>query len=228
MLLVVGASPYARYVDHDYAAPGAGAQLVGIAVFLASWLLMSTAMMLPTTAHLLRDFELTVRRRPERRGLRTLVIAGFLATWIATGYVFRTADLGVHVGVESWGWLQERPQLLSAAVLVSAGLFQFSALKHRCLMACRSPRSFIYRHWHGRNARAEAVRIGIAYGLSCVGCCWALMLVMFAVGTASLVWMLALATVMALEKNTRHGAAMSRPIGVGLIAIGVATALGAL
>ena len=225
VLLAVGASPYAQYVHHDYAPENAGAQVAALALFLGSWLLMSIAMMLPTTTRLLHDFRLTVGGRADRRGLQWLLVAGFLATWIVTGYVFRAADLGVHAMVDSWGWLQEQRQLLAAAVLVGAGLFQFSSLKHRCLTACRSPRSFVYRHWHGRNARVEALRVGFAYGVSCVGCCWALMLLLFAVGMANIAWMLALAAVMALEKNSRRGATLSRPIGVGLIVLGITTAL---
>jgi predicted metal-binding membrane protein len=225
VLVAVGVSPYAQYVDHDYAPQSAAAQVAALALFLGGWLLMSIAMMLPTTTRLLHAFGRTVGRRQDRRMLQSLLIAGFLATWLATGYVFRSGDLGVHATVDSWGWLRERPQLLGAAVLVLAGLFQFSSLKHRCLTACRSPRSFVYRHWHGRNARVEALRIGFAYGVSCVGCCWALMLVLFAVGMANLAWMLALAAVMALEKNTRRGAALARPVGVGLIALGITAAL---
>lgn len=181
--------------------------------------------MLPTATRLLRDFAVTVRRRPERLRLQGLVVAGFLATWLATGYLFRILDIIVHAVVESAGLLEQRPELLGATVLVAAGLFQFSSLQHRCLTACRSPRSFIYRNWRGGDPHADALRIGLVYGASCVGCCWALMLVMFAVGTANLGWMLGLATVMAVEKNTRWGVTLARPVGAGLIVAGVVTVL---
>jgi predicted metal-binding membrane protein len=222
VLLVWGASPYAGYLHHD-GATGGGAveQASSLALFLGGWLLMSTAMMLPTATRLLRDFARIVRRRPERRLMQAFVVAGFLATWLATGYVFRVADVAVHLLVGSVAWLQQRPDLLGAGVLVAAGLFQFSALHHRCLTACRSPRSFIYRHWRGGDARADALRIGLAYGASCVGCCWALMLLMFAVGTANVAWMLGLAAVMAVEKNVRWGVRLARPAGAGLAAAGV-------
>jgi predicted metal-binding membrane protein len=219
-LLVWGASPYGRYLRHDQAASAAT-----LALFLAGWLLMSAAMMLPTATRLLRDFGAVVRRRPERGRLQALVVAGFLATWLAAGYAFRALDLGVHALVSALAWLQARPQLIGGGVLVAAGLFQFSPLKHRCLTACRSPRSFVYRHWSGRRPRADAFRVGVAYGASCVGCCWALMLVMFALGTVNLALMLALAALMAIEKTAPGGAALSRPAGIALIAAGVASVL---
>jgi predicted metal-binding membrane protein len=226
VLLAWGASPYAGYLRHDQAIDGSAVeQGSSLALFLGGWLFMSTAMMLPTATRLLHDFALTVRRRPERRRLQAIVVAGFLATWLATGYVFRAVDIGVHLLVGSVAWLEQRPELLGAGVLVGAGLFQFSGLHHRCLTACRSPRSFIYRHWGRGDARADALRIGLAYGASCVGCCWALMLLMFAVGTANVAWMLGLATVMAVEKNVRGGARLARPVGAGLAAAGILTVI---
>jgi predicted metal-binding membrane protein len=224
-LLAWGASPYGGYLQHDYQPYGAADQAVAFGLFLGGWLLMSVAMMLPTATRLLRDFSLTVRLRPQRRRLQTIVATGFLATWLAVGYVFRSLDTVVHAVMASAGWLEQRTDLLGAGVLVAAGLFQFSSLQHRCLIACRSPRSFIYRHWRGGNPHRDALRVGLSYGASCVGCCWALMLLMFAVGTANLAWMLGLATVMAVEKNMPWGAALARPLGAGLIAGGVASML---
>jgi predicted metal-binding membrane protein len=107
-------------------------------------------------------------------------------------------------------------------VLVGAGLFQFSSLKHRCLTACRSPRSFVYRHWRGGRAQLDAFRVGFFYCVSCVSCCLALMLVTFALGMASLAWMFGFAAVMAAEKTTRWGAAMARPVGAMLVVGGAA------
>jgi predicted metal-binding membrane protein len=182
-------------------------------------------MMLPTATRLLHDFAVTVRRRPDHRLLQALVVAGFLATWLATGYAFWSLDGVVHAVVASVGWLQQRTDLLGGAVLIGAGMFQFSSLQHRCLTACRSPRSFIYRHWRGGDPRADALRIGFVYGASCVGCCWALMLVMFAVGMANVAWMLGLAAVMAVQKGARWGLRLVRPVGGGLILAGVVSVL---
>ena len=219
-----GASPYASYLGHETATAGT-APVVASVVFLLGWALMIAAMMLPTVTGLLRSFAQVVRQRPDGRRLELLVIAGFFGVWIAVGFAFRAFDGGVHAAVAAIAWLDDRPQLVGAAALVAAGAFQFSSLKHRCLTACRSPRGFIFRHWRGAQPRADAVRIGMTYGASCAGCCWALMLLLFALGTAGLAWMLAVGAVMALERNTAIGVRLSRPVGAGLIAAGLLVAV---
>jgi len=102
------------------------------------------------------------------------------------------------------------------AVLAVAGAFQFSRLKYVCLDACRSPLAFIMSYWHGPRPYREA--LAFAHGVYCVGCCWALMLLMFVVGTANLVWMLGLALLMAVEKNHAWGRRLAEPLGVVLLA----------
>jgi predicted metal-binding membrane protein len=224
-LLFWGASPYARYLGHGDASGAAPVEILSVALFLTGWTLMITAMMLPTANELLQAFGQVVRRRPDRLRLQLIVVAGFLLIWIAVGSAFQLADKGVHAAVEAIGWLQARPQLISASALIGAGAFEFTTLKHRCLTACRSPRGFIYRHWHGPRPEANALRIGMAYGTSCAGCCWALMALLFALGTASVVWMLAVGALMAAEKLTRVGARLARPVGAALVAAGVVVAL---
>ena len=86
-----------------------------------------------------------------------------------------------------------------------AGLYQFTPLKYACLDKCRSPLSFITEHWRGSHERTQAFRLGVHHGLFCIGCCWSLMLLMFAVGVGNLGWMLVLGALMAIEK-TCHGA----------------------
>ena len=224
-LALWGASPAARWLGHGQRLDGSAGWLA-LALFLVGWALMVTAMMLPTAGGLLRDFAVLVRARPERNRLRALVAAGFIAAWLVMGALFRLFDEQVHSAVASSLWLQARPRLLAAGVLILAALYQFTPLKRRCLSACRTPRSFIYRFWRGGRPAGDALRIGLAYGRSCIGCCWALMLVMFALGTANLAWMFGLAAVMAVEKGTAAGRRLSLPVGLALGAAGVATALG--
>jgi predicted metal-binding membrane protein len=100
------------------------------------------------------------------------------------------------------------------------GAFQFSPLKHACLKKCRSPFSFVIEHWRGRRERWQALSLCIGHGIFCVGCCWALMLLMFAVGAGNLIWMLILALLMAVEKNIRWGRRLSAPIGTALLVWG--------
>jgi predicted metal-binding membrane protein len=210
-LLAWGASPYARYLDHAHQ-PGAA---TAIAVYLAGWLLMTAAMMLPTATGLVRAFD---RVTGGVVRLRLALVAGFLGVWLLVGYAFRSADVLVHWAVDGFA---VRPSLVAAAALAVAGAYQFSGLKHRCLTACRSPRSFVLRGWTGGRPGVDAVRIGAAYGRSCVGCCWALMLVMFGVGAASLAWMLALAAVMVAERFVPPRLRLGEAVGVALLALAV-------
>jgi predicted metal-binding membrane protein len=196
-----------------------------MALYLVGWALMMLAMMLPTATGLFAAVARLVDDSAAARSLQAATAAGFLAVWMAVGYAFRAADMLVHAGVDAVGWLSARPHIVAAGVLVLAGGYQFSSLKRRCLTACRTPSSFVYRHWRGRHSLADAARIGVAYGGSCVGCCWALMLVMFAVGMANVVWMLGLGLVMAAEKNTALGRRLSTPVGVGLLATGACVAI---
>ena len=146
------------------------------------------------------------------------MIAGYLGVWSLFGLIAHLADLGLHALVPQSPWLTFNGWALGAAVLALAGLFQFSALKRRCLDACRTPMAFVAQHWRGRDQRRQALLLGAHHGLFCVGCCWALMLLMFVVGTGSVGWMLALGAVMAAEKNFRWGRRLSAPLGIGLLA----------
>lgn len=224
-LAVWGASPYGRYLDHGYEPASAPAQAAALALFLGGWALMIAATMLTTATTLLRAVARLADARATSRRLQLLTAVGFVGAWVAVGYGFRAADGLVHTGVGTWSWLAERPQLIGAVALLVAGAFQFTALKHRCLTACRSPRSFVYRHWHGERHMRDALRIGVAYGVSCVGCCWALMLVMFGLGAGSIGWMLGIGAVLAVEKNTAIGPRISAPLGLALLAAGAWVAL---
>ena len=178
---------------------------------------MTTAMMLPTTIPLLEAFRRLTRARNDRHQLLLLVVAGYLIVWLLFGGIAHALDLGIHELVQQTGWLVVNGWMLGALVLSVAGLFQFSDLKYRCLEQCRAPLSFVLRHWRGGDVRREALFIGVDHGIYCVGCCWALMLLMFIVGTGSVGWMLLLGAVMAIEKNVAAGRHLSKPLGVALI-----------
>lgn len=224
-LAALAASPYAHYLSHDYQPGSLLGQLGALAIFLAGWTLMVLAMMLPTATSLLGA---VAKLRPERSSARRtqiLTAAGFLAAWATVGYLFRALDVTFHTALDSFGSSQPAPEVITASALAFAGAFQFSSLKHRCLTACRTPASFVYRHWRGERPDRDALRIGTSYGWSCVGCCWALMLVMFALGTVNVAWMLAIGALTALEKQTPAGPRLSAPIGVALLGAAVFVAL---
>jgi len=179
--------------------------------------LMTVAMMLPTVLPLLGIFGRLTEGRTDRRALRTLVIAGYLAVWGAFGVAAHLADLGLHAVVSASPWLTFNGWFVGACVLAVAGAFQFSALKYRCLDKCRTPFSFVNQHWRGHSAKRQAFLLGAHHGIYCVGCCWAIMLLMFVVGTGSVGWMLAIGAVMATEKNMPWGARLSAPLGIVLL-----------
>jgi len=223
------ASPYGRLLGHggwgDAAALAAlcravpaGDVLVPVALHSAAWVLMIAAMMLPTTFPLLALFRRITGARPDAGRLAGLVVLGFIAAWFAFGVAAHGADAAIRWAASGNGWFVAHGAWVGAAVLAGAGLFQWSELKYRCLDQCRTPFGFITSRWHGVSPAREAFRIGIDHGIFCVGCCWALMLTMFVVGIGSVGWMLALAALMAAEKNLPFGRRLRTPIGLALLA----------
>ena len=195
----------------------APASLLG-AAFLAGWVAMTIAMMLPTTLPLLHIFRRLTASRTDGVLLLLLVIAGYLTTWVACGIVVFGASSLVQAYGHDVAWVTTHPRMPSAALFFVAGTLQFSDLKHRCLDKCRSPLSFVTSRWRGTREKWQSFRLGVEHGAFCVGCRWALMLLMFASSVASLTWMLALGAVMAIEKNVSWGRRLSAPLGMALLA----------
>lgn len=224
LLVAWEASPLGRFLDHH----GGGTTLPGpaaLGVFVAAWAIMLTAMMLPTTAGLVAPFASMVAARPDRRRLLAALVAGYMAIWIAAGVVAYLGDEALQTLDDRWSIIGDRGWLLGVGALLVAGGYQFSALKVSCLTRCRTPYGLLLSRWRGRAPLAEAYRIGVEHGRTCIGCCWALMLVMFAVGANSLGWMLALAAVMTVEKTARVGRSLTRPLGAALVAVALGLAL---
>lgn len=222
-------SPYGRYVDHgNWTEVGLsesdghvheGESLVLSALlYVGGWVLMTTAMMLPSTIPLLDVFRRLARKRHDAGRLVGLVIGGYLFAWLLFGVVAHLMDWGVQIAVRQNAWIGNNAWALGAIVLGVAGAFQFTDLKYRCLDQCRAPLSFVLRHWRGDNALRQALTLGINHGIYCVGCCWALMMLMFIVGTGNIGWMFLLGAVMAAEKNLPKGRHLSKPLGGALIA----------
>jgi predicted metal-binding membrane protein len=191
--------------------------IAAVSLFLAGWVLMTIAMMLPATFPLVVVVQRLVSNRSDATLLVGLMLTGYVTAWLAFGLLAWGLNVTLNSGLEhAPGWIA------GAVLLIVAGAFQFSSLKYRCLDRCRAPLSFVLNRWQGTRPRSEALRLGLDHGVFCVGCCWALMLLMFAVSTASLLWMLVLGALMAIEKNASWGRRLSMPLGVALIALGVA------
>jgi len=222
-------SPYGRYLRHAELAgldlSDSRELLLRAALYVLGWTLMTVAMMLPNVLPLLAIFQRLVAPRAERAQYLTLCILGYLGVWMAFGVMAHGADLAIHEGTERIAWLEENAWAIGAGTLLMAGAFQFSALKYRCLDKCRTPLSFVMEHWRGRHDHWNAFWLGVHHGIFCVGCCWALMLLMFGVGIGNVGWMLALGAVMVVEKNVSWGRHIGRPLGVALLAWSLAVAL---
>jgi predicted metal-binding membrane protein len=220
-------SPYGRFLSHEgvgEVAPMSREYLQLLAFFVAGWTLMTAAMMLPTSLPLFAFFRSLVRERATRASLVTALVIGYVAVWTAFAVVVHASDQGIHSAVEHSAWLDRNAWLIMASTFAVAGLYQFSTVKYRCLDKCRSPVGFVMAHWH-EGRRRNALALGVRHGLFCLGCCWSLMLLMFAVGIGNIAWMLLLAAVMATEKNVSWGRRLSAPLGVALLVCATAIAV---
>jgi predicted metal-binding membrane protein len=213
-------SAHQHHHHHDMATTATPPALA-LLLFVGGWTLMTVAMMLPTSIPIVTIFHKIAGRRQDRWLLVGLVVIGYLISWAGFGVLVYLGKVLIEWLVGSSSWLSQNLWAGSPALLLLAGLFQFSSLKYRCLDKCRSPFSFVVEHWQGQNERWQAFKLGVDHGIFCVGCCWALMLLMFAVGVGSLIWMMVLAAIMAIEKNVLWGRRMSAPVGVILIGWGI-------
>ena len=189
------------------------------ATAFAAWLVMIGAMMLPTVVPLVRLFVPVTARVPHRVATRLACVGGYLAVWSGFAGVVTLGLGGVDalVGGHPPG---RSADLVLGSTLAVAGLFQFSRLKHACLTACRSPWGFLWQHY--RRGVRGGWTLGVRHGLMCLGCCWALMLVMFGAGVSSLLWMLALTGFMIVEKTAAYGPRLVAPLGGALVLAGFA------
>jgi len=207
-------------IDHHYLLEESHLPwLLALLVFLACWQVMTVAMMLPSSMPMVYMMVHASRQQRHPRAVQAAFLAGYAVVWTAFALVAFLGDTQVHLLVHIWLWLYLHSWLIGAATFALAGGFQFSPLKERCLKQCRSPFSFFVRYY--RKGTGAAWRLGLRHGAFCLGCCWALMLVMFGLGVGSLVWMAALAGVMVIEKTIPSGQRLSPFIGVALLLLAV-------
>jgi predicted metal-binding membrane protein len=181
------------------------------------WAVMMAAMMLPSALPMIRTFATLSAEHGATARWRSFVGA-YLLVWA----VFSVAATAVQWVLQAAGWVDpmivSRSALLSAALLVIAGVYQFSDLKNVCLSRCRSPLGFVIGEW--RNGVRGGFMMGLKHGLQCLGCCWALMALLFVGGVMNLVWIAALSIAVAIEKLAPHGDRLGRWLGGALIAAG--------
>jgi predicted metal-binding membrane protein len=195
--------------------PGFGPALL---LFLAGWQVMVAAMMLPSSLPLVRMFAAASSGAPDRGRALAAFVGAYAVVWSGFGLIAFLGDAGLHALVASTPWMAANDWVIAPSVLLLAGAFQFTPLKDACLRACRHPASFLRRHY--RRGPRGAFALGARHGMFCVGCCWALMLVMFAAGAVSLIWMAALTALMVHEKTRPSGARGVPLTGTVLLAAG--------
>jgi len=195
-----------------------------LTLFLVGWTVMTAAMMLPTALPMVTTYAQLARARPQPNAKVLLFVLGYLVAWIGFGILAYAADLFVHRAVDASPILASNTNWIGGSVLVLAGLYQVSPLKRRCLQQCRSTLSFLMAHW--RDGRQGAWQMGAHHGMFCIGCCWALMLVMFGLGMLQLAWMFGLAALMFVEKTVRGGERIGRLTAPVLVLAGVLVAAG--
>jgi predicted metal-binding membrane protein len=226
--LVLPATPVGAAMSHGYGGAlgegAAGLLLLSFGLFLVAWVVMTAAMMLPTALPMVLTFGRLVQARPDGTRRVTFFVLGYLAAWAGFGAVAYNFDLQIHAAVHLSPFLASHTELISGGVLLLAGVYQFTPLKARCLRLCRSTLGYLMDSW--RDGWTGAWRMGLRHGIFCVGCCWALMLVMFALGMAQLGWMLGLTFLMFVEKVAWRGELVGRAAGPLFVLAGLAAVLG--
>jgi predicted metal-binding membrane protein len=207
---------------------GPGTDPGSLGFYVVSWVVMMSAMMFPSIAPMVLTFGFVQRRRRDRGSIDRaasawLFIAGYLVAWTAFGLL----AYGLYVGVRSLSipalsW-HRGGRYLAGGVLLAAAIYQLTPLKDACLRRCRGPLDFVLTHW--RDGPLGALRMGIVHGTWCVGCCWGLMAALFALGVMSLVWMIAIAGLIALEKLLPRKQLANRLVAATLLALALGVSL---
>ena len=195
-----------------------GMAMIGGGLFVVIWVVMMVAMMFPSVTPMVLAHAAIVRSRGGGRLPTVGFVAGYLLVWTAAGLV----PLAVLQALNQMLFPFSTSTLvrLGGAVILLAGVYQFTPLKNACLKSCRSPMGFIMTHDFGGGTPAAA-RAGISHGLYCLGCCWALMAVLAVVGLMNLAWMAVMAVVFFLEKNWRYGVPLTRVVGTACMVGGL-------
>ncbi len=193
------------------------------------WAVMMVAMMAPSATPMLLMFATVNRRRKEREAPYVptgIFLAGYVIVWAAFSLAATGGNWGLHQASLLSSMMGESTSgYLGGGLLVLAGVFQWSPLKYNCLKQCRTPMGFLMTSW--REGPRGALRMGLEHGVYCLGCCWALMLLLFVLGIMNLVWIAALAAFVLAEKVSPKAEWVSRITGVLLLGWGIWTIVNA-
>ena len=205
-----------------------GAALGGLGFYVTVWVVMMGAMMFPSVAPTVMMYDrLRDGHRARGRGAAPdatpIFVLGYLLVWTAAGLVaYGLLAAGGELDPAFLAW-DEAGRWLAGGVIVAAGIYQLTPWKQACLVKCRSPMMFLAERW--RDGRAGALGLGARHGTWCLGCCWALMAALFAVGVMSIGWMAVIAAFIAAEKLLPWPKTSRHAVGVALVVLGLAVSI---
>lgn len=251
ILVIWRASPYATLLDHGHTAPSTLSPLATFAIVMLSWNVMSIAMMLPAELPMLECLRRHLLHRARGNQLMVAFVLGYLAVWTLFGVLvgimqtlLRAPVGGEGISVPSnaiamficWQgpldvgvpFRETVPQsTVSGVALFVAGVYQFTPAKRRRLLHCRSPHNLLQAEQADAGGMRSMLQQGGRHGRDCIGNCWALMVCMISLGM-SLELMLAFGVIMAIERASGWGNAFTRPLGLVLVVMAVASILGSV
>ena len=197
------------------------------AVTASMWSAMTLAMMLPSASPMIltyAEIAETAARKSERIVSPLVIAAGYASVWLVFSLLATVIQIVLTRAALLNTGITSASGILAGAIFIGAGIYQFSALKHACLTHCQNPFPFFFTNW--ATTPGGVFRLGVEQGLYCLGCCWAMMMVMFAVGAMNVAWMAGLAAVMTIEKLLT-GRRFAHGVGVALIVVGTGIAVSA-
>jgi predicted metal-binding membrane protein len=191
-------------------------------LLLLMWATMMVAMMLPSAAPTILLVASVLRRRREHASPAAptaVFVAGYLVVWTGFSAAAALAQWGLHEAALLSPAMASTSPVLGGILLLAAGVYQWLPAKAACLHHCRSPLGFLGSHW--REGGRGALAMGMTHGLYCLGCCWALMLLLFVAGVMNLLWVAAIAALVLVEKVVPAGPWVSRVAGLAMAGWGL-------
>ena len=196
---------------------------IEFAFVFAMWAVMMVGMMTPSAAPMILIYAKVGRQAAfdnKPFAATAWFVGGYLLAWMAFSLVATSAQWGLERAALLTPMMASASNILGGVVLIAAGLYQWTPLKEACLFNCQSPLTFILRHGGFRGDPAGALGLGVRHGTYCIGCCWALMVLLFVGGVMNLFWIAALAIFVLLEKVIPSGRIIARVAGVIFMAWG--------
>jgi len=205
---------------------GPGTDPGSLGFYVTAWVVMMAAMMFPSIAPMVHMYRRINDRRREagrtRIGATSLFVAGYLVAWTAFGLAaYGLIELFRSLSIDALSW-NSGGRYVAGVIILIASIYQLTPAKDACLRRCRSPLAFVHGNW--RSGYTGALRMGVEHGAWCVGCCWALMAALFALGVMSVGWMVFVAALIAIEKLLPWKAVANQSIAALLVALGLAVA----